>query len=83
MDGEILQQKTTHKERKNNQLQDLQRQEDGEECIRNISEQIQGTTGDHGTMVKDCQRHCFYMCGAAQHDEDIVGPSTQGTNPSK
>ena len=38
MDGETLQQKTTHKGRKNSKLQELQRQEGGGECVWNISE---------------------------------------------
>ena len=66
MDGETLQQETTHKGRKNSQLQDLQRQEGGGECVWNIIEQIQVTTGHHGAKFKGCQRHCFYMCGVAQ-----------------
>ena len=68
MDDETLQHKTTHRGRKNSQLQDLQRQEGGQECIWNIGEQIQRVTGHHGEKAKVC--HCFYMCGVAQHAED-------------
>ena len=55
MDGETLQQKTTYKGRENSTLQ---RQEGSVECVWYISEQIQGTTGHHGTKAKGCQRHC-------------------------
>ena len=55
----------------------------GGECVWNISEQIQSTTGHHGAMTKGCQGHCFYMCGVAQHAEDTAVPGRQGTNPSK
>ena len=34
------------------------------------TEQIQGTTGHHGAKAKGCQRHCFKMCGVAQHAEN-------------
>ena len=51
MDCETLQQKTTQKGRKNRQLHDLQRQESGEECVWNISEQIQSNTGGLGGVV--------------------------------
>ena len=50
------------------QLQDLQRQDGGGECIWNIIEEIQGTTGHHGSKAKGCQRHCLCMCGVAQRD---------------
>ena len=83
MDGETLQQKTTHKGRKNSKLQDLQRQEGSGECVWNISEQIQGTTGHHVAKAKGCQRHYFYLCIVAQHAEDTPGWSRKGTNPSK
>ena len=83
MDGPTLQQKTTHKGRKNGQLQDLKRQEDGWERVWDISEQIQGTTGLHGAKAESCQRHWFYMCGVAQHAEDTPGWCRQVTNPSK
>ena len=83
MDGKTLQQTTTHMRRKNSKLQDLQRQEDGGERICDFSEQSQGTTGHHGAKAKGCQRHCFYMCGVAQHAEDTPGRRRQGTNPSK
>ena len=67
MDGETLQQKTTHKGRKNTKLPDLRRQEGGGEYVWNISEQIQDTTGHHGAKTKSCHRQGFYMCGVAQH----------------
>ena len=51
MNGETLQQKTTHKERKNSQLQDLQRKEGGAECIWNTREQIHCTIGHHGAKA--------------------------------
>ena len=73
MDGETLQQKRTHKGRKNTKLQDLQMQEDGEKRLWNLSEPVQGTTGHHRPKAKGCQKHCFYMCGVAQHDEDTSG----------
>ena len=75
MDVETLQQKIAHKRRKNSQLQDLQRQEGGEEHIWDIGDKIQGTTGHHGAKAKACQRHCFYMCGVAQHAGDTPGRS--------
>ena len=50
----MLQQKPTHKGRENSKLQDFQRQEGSGECVWNISEQIQGTTGHHGAKVKGC-----------------------------
>ena len=71
MGDQTLQQKTTRKGRKNSQLQDLQRQVGGGECIWNISEQIQGTTEHYGTKAKGCfcQRH-IDKCGVvAQHAE--------------
>ena len=61
----------------------LQRQEGGRKCICNINEQIQRTTGYHGAKAKGCQRHCFYMCGVAQHTEDTPGWSKQGTHLNK
>ena len=70
MDGDTLQQNTTHEGRKNSKLQDLQRQHSKRECIWNISEQIQGTTGHDRVMTKGCQIHCVYNCGVAKHAED-------------
>ena len=49
MDGEILQQKTTHKGGENSKLQ---RQEGHGERVWNISKQIQGTTGYHTAKAK-------------------------------
>ena len=72
MDGESLQQKTAHKGRKNIQLQDLQRQEGGGKQFWNISVRIKSATMHHGVKAKGCQRHCFYMCGVAQHTEDTT-----------
>ena len=83
MDGESLQQKTTHKGRENSKLQDLQRQEGNGEYIWNISEQIQGATGHNVTKAVGCQSQCFDMCGVAQHAEDTPGQNRQGTHPSK
>ena len=54
-------------DRENSKLQDLQRLEGGGESIWNISDQIQGGTVHHGAKAKKCQRHCFNMCGVAQH----------------
>ena len=37
-----------------------------------------------GTMeqkTQGCQRHCFNMCGVAQHAGDTSGQSRQGTQP--
>ena len=82
MDGETLQQQTTHEVRKNSKLQDLQRQESGGEHIWDISEQIQGTIGHHGTKPKGCQIHCFYICGVEQCTKDTPGQSRQGTTPA-
>ena len=45
-------QKTAHKGRENSKLQDLQRQDDSGECVWNISEQIQGTTGHNEAKPK-------------------------------
>ena len=59
MAREILQQKTTHQGRKNSQLQDLQRQEVGRECVLNITDQIQGTTGHHGAKMKGLSETLF------------------------
>ena len=64
MDGETLQQKKTHKGRKNCQLQDHQTQESGGKHLLNLIELIQGTIGFHGVKAKGCQRRCVYMCGA-------------------
>ena len=83
MDSETLQQKTTHKGRENSNLQDLQRQEGGGECVSNISEQSQGTTGHHGAKAKGCQRYCFNMCGVAQYAEDTPNWCGQGILPRK
>ena len=80
MDGEILQQKTTYKGRKNSKIQALKRQEGGRKYLWNISEPIQGT-GHHGAKAKGNQRHSVYMCGVAQHTEDTPGRSRQGTKP--
>ena len=82
-DGQTLLPKTPHKGRKNNQIQDLLRQEGGGKRIWNLSEQVRGTTGHHGAKAKGCQRHCLYMCGVAQHDEDSPGWGRQGTEPRK
>ena len=62
MNGEILQQKITHKGRKNSQPQDLQRQEGSGKCLCSLSEPVQGTTGHHGAKAKGCQRF-VYLCG--------------------
>ena len=66
MDGETLQQKPTHKERKNSKLQDLQRQEGGGECACNISEQIQGNTGHHPARPK-VVRDIGFLCVMLQY----------------
>ena len=78
MDGEILQQKTTHRGRKNSQLQDLQRQEGGRKRLWNINEPVQSTTGHHNAKTEGCQRHCFYMCGVAQHAKNTPGQRGPG-----
>ena len=36
------------------------------ECLWNLSELVQSTTGHHGAKTKGCQRHCVYMYGVAQ-----------------
>ena len=41
----------------------------------NISEPIQGTIGHNGVKTEGCQRHCFDMCGVAEHAEDTPGQS--------
>ena len=63
-----IQQKTANKGRENSQLRDLQRKEDSGDCIRNPGKQIQGPTGDNGTKVKGCQRHCFNKSCVALHN---------------
>ena len=75
MDGETLQQKTTHIGRKNSQLQDLQWQEGGAKWVLNISEQIQDTTGHYGTKV-------FYMCGVAHILRTHQGKSDRAPVPA-
>ena len=40
------------------------------------------TNEHHGAKAKGSQRHCFYMCGVAQHTEDTAGRCRQGTHPS-
>ena len=52
---------TTCKGRENSTLQDLQRQEDGGECIWNINEQIQCTTGHHGAKTRDIIFTCVVL----------------------
>ena len=64
MDGETLQQKATHKGRKNSQLHDLQRKDGGGKHLWNLSEKLQGITGHHGAKAKGCERHCVHV---AQH----------------
>ena len=76
MDGETLQQKTTHKGRENSTLQDLQRQDSDGESIWKISEQIQDNNGHHGAKAESCHRHCFYILGHTRAKQT-------GTNPSK
>ena len=49
------------------------------ECVWNISEQIHGTTGHNEAKAENCQRHCFDMCGVAQHAEDTPEWSRWGT----
>ena len=71
------------KRRKNSQIQDLLGQEGGGKRLWNLSEPLQGTTGHHGAKAKGCQRHCVYMYGVAQHDEDTPGRGRLGTNPRK
>ena len=83
MDGETLQQTTTHKGRENSKLQDLQMQEGSGESIWNISDKIQGTTRHNVSKAKGCLRDCFDMCGVVQHAEDTPGGSRQGTHPSR
>ena len=83
LDCQILQPKTTDQGRNNSQLQDLQGQEGGAKHLWNLSESLQGTTRHHGAKVKGCQRHCVYVCGVAQHDEDTPGRGRQATKPRK
>ena len=61
MDGETLQQKTTHKGRKiaNYRISRGRRVVGKHLC--DLSEPIQGTTGHYGAKDKSCQRHCLYM----------------------
>ena len=73
MNGDTLQQKATHKVRKNSQLHYLQRQEGGLKCFKNLSELVHRTTGHHGRKAKGCQRHRVYVCGVAQHAEESPG----------
>ena len=80
MDPETLQQKATDKGRKNNQLQDLQRQESGSKCLLNLSEPLQGPTGHHGAKAKGCQRPCVYVCGVAEDAENTQAKDRNGTN---
>ena len=82
MNGAALEQKTSHKGREKGKLQDLQRQGGGE-SIWMISEQIQGTSGHHGAKAKGCQKHCFHMCGTAQHADYTPGWTRQSTHHSK
>ena len=73
MDTDFLQQKTTDREREISKLQILQRQEGSGRCVWNICGKIRGTTGHQAPKAKGCQRHCFYMCGVAQHAEETPG----------
>ena len=73
MDGQTLQPKATDKGRKNSQLQDLQRQEGGGNCLWDLNEPLHGTAGHQGAKDKGCRRYCVYMCGVAQHTEDTPG----------
>ena len=47
------------REERNYKLQDLQGQEVGRECVWNINEQIQDTTGHHGTKAKGLSEPLF------------------------
>ena len=58
---ETPQQKITHKGRENRKIQDLQRQEGSGECVWNISEQIQVTTGHNGAKPKVI-RNIVFTC---------------------
>ena len=44
---------------------------------------IQGLNGHNGIKAIGCQRHCFYMCGVAQHAEGTPGRSRQATHPNR
>ena len=63
--GQSLQQKTTDLGRQNSQLQDIQGQEGGRECLWNISRKGQSATFHQRVEAKSCERHCVNMCGAA------------------
>ena len=64
-DAETLQQKTTHKGRKNSQLQDLKKQEGGGERFSNISEQIQVLLGTKDQRLSETlflHVWCYTIC---------------------
>ena len=83
MDGETLQQKTTHKRRKNSQLQDLQRQGVVQNMFGILVSRFRVLLGTMEQRPKVVRYIVFYMCGVAQHAEDTPGPRRQGTNPIK
>ena len=82
MDGEALQQKTTDQKGENSQLQDIQGQKGGRECLWNTSGQIQGPTDHHGTKARGCEEHCVNMGGTTQHAKKTSGWSRQAKLPA-
>ena len=82
MDGETLQQKTTHKGRENSKLQGLQGQVGSGECIWNIVSRFRvllGTMEERPQVV----RGILLTCGITKDAEDTPGRSRQGTHPSE
>ena len=80
---EALQQKRTNQGRENNQLQDIQGQEGGRECLWDISGKVQGAADHHGAESKSYERHCVNMCGTTQHAEKPSGGIRQATHSSR
>ena len=60
---QALQRKTSNEGRENSQLQDIQGQGGGQECLWNISWNSQGTTDHHGAEAKSCEGYCINVGG--------------------
>ena len=90
MDGETLHQKTTHKGRKNSQLQDLQRQEGCSKHIWSWFRVLLGTMGQRPRVGRDIGFTCVVLkthqggaddVAALQNEQVVYVPNENCRNP--
>ena len=71
MDGETLQQKAALKGTANYRIYSCKRVV--EKVFGILSSRVKVLLGSMEQSPRVCQRHCFHMCGVAQHAEDTLG----------